>query len=256
MSPGTPCSEFRARLARALRRSDADAPLAWHEHVLGCAACRALLAEERALELLLATFPTPRLPRDLASRVLARLARERELPESDLEQLLGLAVDVAPPSGLVSRVLAELSGERDAERLERVLERVPSPSIPAELAARTLARLAPARRGARFVLLRGRLVALAAAAGLVALALLAWKRWQARSASPAELAPAPLVVFTDEELLEHLEVLENWKELHDPELDLLLASLALDEQVLLQYSDAEDLEEPADASAEPERKNG
>jgi hypothetical protein len=61
---------------------------------------------------------------------------------------------------------------------------------------------------------------------------------------------------TVEELLEHLEVLESWTELRDPELDLLLASLALDEQMLLQYSDEEDLEEPAGAAAEPEREPG
>lgn len=147
------CREFRSRLARLLsgRASSASfGALSWHEHLLGCADCRALIAAEQALEELLLQLPEPQLPPELAQRLLARLEPSRG--ETDLDSLLDRNRDVPVPKALAARMLARLDGARTAQRedaaLDRLLDQWSEPEIPADLGRRTLARLALARRAA------------------------------------------------------------------------------------------------------------
>lgn len=143
------CIEFRARLAQALAEHPV-AELTWHEHVLTCADCRELLAAEEALDDLLASLPRPNLPPELARRVIARLAPERELDRL-LDRALGGSLHQARPQ-LASELLARLAGPRELaareRELDQLLERVPAPARP-DLARDLLARLAPVREAAR-----------------------------------------------------------------------------------------------------------
>jgi len=243
------CRDFRERLAAALsgRADPAGAgALAWHEHLLGCGACRALLEAEEALELVLASLPAPELPARLAERVLARLARERE---DALDGLLELD-RVAEPADLPARLLAGLAAERaraaEEQRLDRLLERVPAPRAPERLPERVLAGLAAARGARPAVPARRRLslVALAAAAALLFFA--AWRalRPGEAPAGPATGAggPAERVAAVsgaeasgepDPELLRALDVLERWDLLVDENAALLFAALEPVEEQLL-----------------------
>lgn len=231
------CHRFRGRLAEALSGDQPAWGLAMHEHLLACAACRELLAEEEALDTLLSNWPHPRIPAELARRLLSRLAPERE--GARLEALLG-HVEIAPAPGLSARVLAGLAEARREERLERWLERVPAPVVPLGLAQRVLAAVArertePARpRGA---LLRFGWYTLAATLllGLGALAWL-WTRERASSALPRdEIARAQPVPDPSPELLASLDVLENLELLSDEEVDLLLGDIQEQEADLLQW---------------------
>ena len=103
------CRAFRERLASALSGSPQLTELSWHEHLLACSDCRALLDSEEALEELLASLPAPHLPADLNERVLARLARVRE---TGLDQLLDLDHSPDAPAGLSERVLEGVSRAR------------------------------------------------------------------------------------------------------------------------------------------------
>lgn len=154
------CRNFRAALELALAgEGRALSALAWHEHLLGCGECRALLAGEEALDLLLASLPDPRLPRRLTERVLVRLRAARRA-EVQLDALLALDHAVAAPSGLATRVLAGLATERErvanenvhadsAEgrathadaSLERLLDESGHVEVRHDLAPRVLARL-------------------------------------------------------------------------------------------------------------------
>ena len=195
------CRSFRVLLERELERSAEPgaarderslAPLAWHEHLLGCERCRDLLAAEEALEELLATLPRPRLPRELAARVLARL-RSRAGAAGGVDELLALDRADAPP-GLGERVLASVRARREAaagDALERLLERARTVEVPAGLAARVLAGLAARREPAPLARTSAwRRVAYALAAGL--LALLGASAWRLASRGTAEPEP-PLV---------------------------------------------------------------
>ncbi|MBM3989975.1 MAG: hypothetical protein FJ298_03095 [Planctomycetes bacterium] len=197
------CRDFRTRLASLLagRASSASfGELAWHEHLLGCAQCRALVEAEEALEELLASLPRPQLPPELAQRLLARLESVRGDAELDtaldtaLDTLLERGGEVAVPLALAARMLAKLDGARAAQsdqaqggqaqsgqahsdqtrcdeaRLDALLARLPQPHVPADLSRRTLSRLSLARRTRRA---SPRRLALAAAA-LVVLAVGAW----------------------------------------------------------------------------------
>jgi hypothetical protein len=240
------CREFRRRLARALSgRAQVPAlgALAWHEHLLGCADCRALLAAEEVLEALLASLPEPALPPDLARRVLARLDLARA--EQALDELLAIdrLEELAAPAELASGVLAALQPEREALRAERALDRLldgqPAPRVPAGLAQRVLARLAPRRRSERRRASARRVAPWLAAAGLAASAWGAWQRWAApegpRGAPPAPVAAGAAVpeagADVPAELLAALDLLESWEVLTADDPDLALA--ALDEVDLL-----------------------
>ena len=254
MSVDPGCVPFRRELERALRGTPAGtarsaAELGWHRHLLACEDCRGLLAAEQALEELLRSLPAPRLPRDLARRVLARLEDERRreprtgpvAASGGLDRLLEL--DPAPevPAGLSTRVLGGLAearagisdpGEKD---LDALLERLPDPRIPEGLSARLLSALEPERKRARFTRLAGRRLA-AAAALLLALG---WIWRAAVSGAPDDAAPETESVASieraegasgdaagldvDEELLLNLDVLENWELVNSDDLDLLLA---------------------------------
>lgn len=147
------CIEFRARLAQALAEHPV-AELTWHEHVLTCADCRELLAAEEALDGLLASLPRPNLPPELARRVIARLAPERELDrllDRALDRALGGSLHQARPQ-LASELLARLAAPRELaareRELDQLLDRVPALARP-DLARDLLARLAPVREAAR-----------------------------------------------------------------------------------------------------------
>ena len=127
------CQEFRRLLEREL--SAATAPelttLSWHEHLLGCERCRELLRAEEALEVLLESLPQPKLPPDLARRVLARLrAAHAKAQSSDhsvdrgLDQLLDLD-ELTYPSGLSDKILSALKPERERQHdpLDALLDR-------------------------------------------------------------------------------------------------------------------------------------
>lgn len=147
------CTEFRARLAQALAEYPV-AELAWHEHVLTCTDCRELLDAEEALDDLLASLPRPNLPPELARRVIARLAPERELDrllDRALDRALGGSLHEARPQ-LAGELLARLAAPREIaareRELDQLLDRVPAVARP-ELARELLARLAPVREAAR-----------------------------------------------------------------------------------------------------------
>lgn len=148
------CIEFRTRLAQALAERPVG-ELAWHEHVLTCADCRDLLDAEEALDELLASLPRPSLPPELARRVIARLAPERELDRL-LDHALGGSLHQAPPQ-LAGELLARLAAPRELaareRELDQLLDRVLGPGVAAtarpELARDVLARLESVREAAR-----------------------------------------------------------------------------------------------------------
>jgi hypothetical protein len=248
------CRAFQDHLAAALG-GPPHAPveslraLSWHRHLLQCASCRDLLAAEEALEGLLATLPAPRLPAGVAARVLARLAEEREAAE--LDRLLDLASAARAPEGLARNVLARLEEERQATALDRLLELDAAP-VPSGLAKRVLAALeserAPLTLSARW---RRTPVALRlAAAGVLALggaaaldALLAREPQDDSALDLAEAAagdPPP-------ELLESLELLQDWELINGESLDVVLTGLDTADEVLLEIDRGRD---PLDVEAE------
>jgi hypothetical protein len=186
----------------------------------------------------------------LAERVLARLAREREL--DDL-----LALDHVPtPENLSQRTLfalaavrrggAEREGAED-ERLERLLERPPPPEIPAGLAERVLAAVAGERRRVApqpAPATRSRLAAplrLGLAAALVlGIGVVAWRALSPARSVDVEEAPFLAAEEPDPDLLRSLDVLERWDLLADADVALLLAALEPLDQELLDLAFAED----------------
>lgn len=218
------CSAFRRDLESALAPGASGVPaaerapradrvqLGWHEHLLACPACRAFLAAEQALDALLATLPRPRLPGDLARRVLARLG-----------------------------------GAREQERLDDLLDLLPSPVPPDDLAARTLRRLAPERpewpKGPRRLrLLRGGRRAWRIAAAVLVAAGAWWlvpRELEGPEEPRARGAAAPVAAHVDDELLEALDVLENWELLTSDDLDVVLAELDAVDWTLLEYGSEE-----------------
>jgi len=239
------CRSFRRRLEHALegaRGSVELTSLAWHEHLLGCGDCRALLESEEALEILLASLPEPRLPPQLARRVLARLRAVEDLRESALDRLLELDPAARAPGGLAGRVLAGLEREREAAdaRLDALLERARAVEVPARLAQRVLAHLAEERvlaRPRRRLLARRstRLVALGALLGLLA----AWALWPERTPASRERELAHQSL--DPRMLEHFEMLQQWELLRRNDLDTLLSTLPPGDQLLLELGSEEGL---------------
>jgi len=240
------CRSFRIRLESTLEGARAQSELtslAWHEHLLACAECRALLESEEALEVLLESLPKPHLPPRLARRVLARLRAGDERREAQLDRLLELDADTRAPGDLARRVLAGLEAERvqPAEtRLDALLERARAVDLPEGLGKRVLAHVAEERqltRRRKPVLMRNS-VRLAAAAGLLAL-LFAWAVWHKSTAPTRERDVAHESV--DPRMLEHIEVLEQWDFLRRNDLDAVLSTLPHSDQLLLEMGSEEGL---------------
>jgi hypothetical protein len=281
MNPVT-CRTFRAQLERALRgrpeQSEA-AGLVWHEHLLGCAECRALLEAEEALEELLASLPEPHLPEHLAARVLARLevpragsagegladrvGGEPAVPaKGELDELLELDREPVIPTDLSSRVLtglaevrhAEREEQREEHRLDTLLALVPEPVAPDGLAGRLLASLESARRPAPALrLLRGGTVRMVAAAALVAvLGLVSWRAFGARAVEPGGSGEE---LVMEAELIASLDVLERWDLLVTSDLDMLLTGLDPVIETLLE-AETIDAELPIPAGEEGETREG
>ena len=224
------CHGFRAALEAELLGRPTEvrlSGLSWHAHLLSCADCRELLEREEALEVLLASLPDPRLPQELARRVLVRL-REDRAAETRLDRLLDLDAEVRAPADLAKIVLQGLA---DA-RLDALLDLDRAVDVPAGLAARTLARLAGERAPRR----RRRVWPYAVAAGLLLafLGRIYWLRTRpepSRTVEPVvRVEPAP-----DPEMLAALDVLEHWDLLMQDDVDVLLSTLAPADVVLLDY---------------------
>jgi len=198
-----PCDAFRRDLEAALVGTDDLRALGWHEHLLGCGDCKALLEQEEALELLLTSLPRPALPPELARRVLARLR------SGTLDELLGLD-QVRVPAGLSARVLGGLPSRQASTSLDRLLDRADDVAVPDGLAARVLEGLAAERvavtRRDRFQLLRPTLLR-AAAALLVTLGGV-WVLEQRDNRYGPELARA----HPDDAVIAWLPALEYWDE--------------------------------------------
>jgi hypothetical protein len=198
------CRSFRELLERKLSGRVAQSELvvlSWHEHLLGCGACRELLEAEEALELLLASLPEPNLPPELARRVISRLrdAQRRDLAETGLDALLDLDRSETAPAHLAESVLARLrtaresatspigAVERSESRLEALLDLDRVVPVPEGLPSRVLAGLhsvrrdeARARRAPRFAAKHvGWMLAVAA------LVVASWLAWTLRSRAPA-----------------------------------------------------------------------
>lgn len=149
------CNAFRTLLEKKLTgRPDPTGliALSWHEHLLGCGACREIFQGEEALEELLAALPEPNLAPEIKRRVLVALAKSRAR-ETALDALLGRDAATVVPAGLARSVLAGLEDARrlapasssGADRLDALLDR-DHVTVPSNLARRTIARLADARQ--------------------------------------------------------------------------------------------------------------
>lgn len=234
------CRTFRDALYERLApQSGAGtdlADLSWGEHLLGCDACRAMLEAEEALELLLASLPLPQLPPALAQRVLIRLRSVGDPLDQLLEQGSGPAI----PVGLASRVLRgvrERSGDVDPEdALDHLLERMPEPQVPHGLSARVVAALSHEIGTETLVPHRPRLVQqsqrlrrLAAAGILIIGGAFAWR----------VLTAGPAGTY-DQELLAHLDTLENWDRI-DMLSPLEREALALDaaEELIIELGESD-----------------
>ncbi|MCP3915361.1 MAG: hypothetical protein GY711_07380 [bacterium] len=223
------CIEFQGLLERSLECSlegRADlVQLGWHEHLLGCTACRELLAAEEALDELLATLPEPKLPERLARRVVRRLRATTSAAR--LDELLDLDSADAVPEGLATRVLAGLAARADDTRLDRLLDEAHAVEVPIGLEKRVLRGIAdrrvtsaPARpKPLRLRLVRSPLVRAAAALLLVTGGAFATWRFTHRAVDPTDgtdggevavVQPAGANLAADEGLLDALAVLENW----------------------------------------------
>ena len=230
------CKSFRERLEEALAgRLEASGlqRLEWHEHLRACVDCRALLESEQALELLLASLPEPRLPREVAERILARLRAARGGDRLDALLELDRAQDA--PEDLARRVLTGLAGERARSRtgsatgaatdvdarLDRLLDlALLDVGVPVGLGARVAGRLAqqrpssPVTHWAVLRLAATILVLLGAASAL-------WRFTRPSEGQPEivqapperaldESSPAPDARGVPDDLLASLDLLESW----------------------------------------------
>ncbi|MFN0243330.1 MAG: hypothetical protein ACKVWV_10605 [Planctomycetota bacterium] len=285
------CRSFQRLLESALsgRTPRPLSELAWHEHLLGCADCRRVLEGEEALDMLLATLPEPKLPRELAARVVKRL--RHALAQEGLDVLLELDAVDPVPAGLASDVLSKLAAARgftetpDASatlslvaaagstprtaeardtRLEELLDRARDVAVPDALAERVLAGLRFSRRRRVHV---PRFLYAAAAVLVIALGV----AWQWRARRMASEAPPPVAdargdvrgenaPFTsvdsqpEPELLAALDVLEQWDLLLHDDVDVLLSTLEPSEIDALEAAADEPLSPAPPAQSEPPPK--
>jgi hypothetical protein len=155
--------------------------------------------------------------------------------------VLDRAASDPPPADLAVGVLAGLARRRAEDRLDRLLD-LDQVSVPAGLSARTLASLRLARRPRR-VALRFAAVA-AAAAALAAITWIAWPRRAETGRSTVELAqgagavvrpvaPSATTPASDDDVLQALDVLENWDVLVSDDVETLLGTLPADEAATL-----------------------
>ena len=239
------CRAFQDHLAAALNGaphepSDSLRALSWHSHLLTCSTCRELLAAEEALDVLLATLPAPRLPAGVAARVLARLAEERQ--DAALDRLLELARSAPAPTCLARDVLATLEAERQSAALDRLLDLLPEPVAPRGLAVRVLAGL-ERERAPRTWIGRARRapwhVRIAAAAALALGGAMAFDAL--RPKPQVEDTSVDLAAGTPpQELLESLDLLQDWDLINDPSVDVVLTGLDTAEEVLLEIDRGSD----------------
>jgi len=230
------CERARAQLA-AWIEGGAHAALEGElaAHLAGCAACGAWTRGELALERLLgAEASAPRADAFLARRVLERLSAAR-------------ASASATPAG----------APRDA--LDALLARLPAPAIAADFERELLRALAPARARARRVEAL-RLWGWRAGAAACALTLLAgaWSlraaigvsssRSAAESAELASAAGAAELADPPLELLEQLELLEDWELVAASE-DLAFEHEGWHEAELAFWGESEELEAPRETEA-------
>ena len=204
------CVGFRRRLLLAVLDGEALASLAWDEHLLACATCRALTESEEQLDELLAAWPAPRLDAATRERLVGRVAAERVLDAV-------LARDaVLAPRELAARVLAAVRRRLAADDLatgdfttgdfttaagapidlDAALDAALEPrelQVPAGLAARTAAavraRLADEALDALLDLDRVR-----APAGLVGRVQAALLQTSPVQTSPVQAAPSPITL--------------------------------------------------------------
>lgn len=173
------------------------------------------LSQRELDELLELARVDPSLPAGAAERLRVRLGVARELG-ADLDALLDVSPADAPPAGLASR--AATFARREGG-LDDLLEAVPAEAAPVGLAQRVLAHVADVERRTSMRRLRG--VAVALAAGL-----LLWTGLRIGDRAlelPSETMAGAELEARDLELLQHLELLEDWEEVTDPE--LLLGNL-------------------------------
>lgn len=108
------CHDFRRRLLQAVLDREPLAPVSWDVHVHGCGECRALIEDEERLDHLLAEWMTPRLDAATRERVVAFVAREREL-DALLDVHARHDAAARAPRDLARRVVAALCRRLEAE---------------------------------------------------------------------------------------------------------------------------------------------
>ena len=257
----TSCMEFRQQLEALLGgRPDPErlTVLGWHEHLLSCGACREILEQEEALELLLASLPDPQLPPDLSRRLVRRLREvEAEAPDAKggaLESLLALD-EVAIPAGLADRVREGVAEARREDRLDALLERAFRVEVPEGLGQRVLSgleeersrdRLIPmAPQGRALSMSRGVLLKLAAAILVGASGVALWRGTLGLGGESSETPSGllvqgpgeglPQMASLDEEVIENLSELLYWESIESlgPMERDLLSQLDLTDEALL-----------------------
>ena len=120
-------------------RSSASDAFDWgalsHEHLLTCEACRALLEQEQALDQLLASRRAD-VAAGTGGAVLARLERSacRRSERGGARQVADLLTASVPQDcGRRAGVSCARRVQREERALERLLDRVPAPEVPADL---------------------------------------------------------------------------------------------------------------------------
>ena len=186
-------------------------------------------------------------------------------PERRLDELLDRAGDVETPANLAGDLKRKLAQVAADERLDRVLDELPEPSVPEGLARRVREGLEQERKRSTAPQTGFQLGAfrafLAAAAIVVLFGVIVWSRRGQGAGDAVEIAqnnpedrvePGPSEEVPEEELLAVIDALENWDLLTSDDVELLLASLDVADETLLQL-DAE-TSEPTGGSLDS--KNG